>query len=174
MNLTATNLWKGQQVHPPTKRFIEFLQGKKKDLSKAELERFEATKDNYFLLGSGLYYKTERDRYACPYIPPGALQTQILRHMHDDILAGHTGVARTTDRVLSWYYWEGAKTEIEAYVLKCPCHLNKTAGHACNAELVPLCVRRPFQDLHVDFICQWNQTARKNEFVLNVINWYTK
>ena len=174
VNLTATNLWEGQLEHSPTKRFIEFLQGEKKNLSKEELGRFEAMKDNYFLLGGGLYYKTKDDRYARPYIPPGALRRQILRHMHDDILAGHTGVARTTDRILSRYYWEGAKTEIETYVLRCPCHLNKTAGRARNAELAPLRVRRPFQDLHVDFVGPWNETTRKNKYVLNVIDRYTK
>ena len=174
LELAAPNLWAAQRKHPPTKKLINFLGGDTHSLSEKEIGRFETIRKNYLLIGEGLYYKSELDRYARPYVPPGPLRQRILNYMHDDVMAGHTGVARTTARILDRYFWENARSEIEKYVLKCPCHLNKTAGRARNAELVPLRVGRPFQDIHIDFIGPWNKTARKNRYVLNVIDRYTK
>ena len=39
--------------------------------------------------------------------------------LHNDIAAGHLGIAKTLQRVRKRFYWPGAKGDVEAWVSSC-------------------------------------------------------
>jgi len=51
---------------------------------------------------------------------PKEERPEILRRSHDEITAGHLGIAKTIARIAEHYYWPGMFRDIAQYVRKCP------------------------------------------------------
>jgi hypothetical protein len=74
--------------------------------------------------------------------------------MHDSPLAGHFGVAKTTELVKRDFYWKSMDKYIHDYVVSCDlCQRNKTARHKPYGLLQPLPIpNHPWKDIGMDFV----------------------
>jgi len=51
----------------------------------------------------------------------------ILQEYHDGVLGGHSGIAKTLDKISSKFYWPHMRSQIREYVLSCTiCQQAKT------------------------------------------------
>lgn len=83
-----------------------------------------------------------------------ALQNEILNLYHDDPLAGHFGIARTSELIRRKFYWKDFVASVKDWVQGCPtCNINKTPRHKPYGKLNPLPIpSRPMKELAMDFI----------------------
>lgn len=108
-------------------------------------------------------------------IVPEKMKKEVLKSLHDDILAGHQGVFRTQARVESRYFWEGMKADIADYVRNCPsCNVNKKLGRKKYQQLQPLKLISPWMTVQMDYIGPLKESRRKNVYILTMIDAFSK
>ena len=84
-----------------------------------------------------------------PYI-----KAEILRHFHDDPLAGHFGVNRTEELIQRQFHWKNMRKEIQEYVRLCAiCQRIVSKRHKPYGQLESLSLpSRPWSEISMDFI----------------------
>lgn len=53
-------------------------------------------------------------------VVPKSLRTEVIRHCHEDITAGHLGIRRTWEKVRRRYFWPEMFSHVTKYVATCP------------------------------------------------------
>lgn len=114
------------------------------------------------------------------YIPEDtALQNEILDLYHDDPLAGHFGIARTSELIRRKFYWNKLTLSVIDWVQGCPvCNENKTPRHKPYGKLQPLPIpSRPMIELAMDFVVGlppvlWN--GSEVDSILVIVDRYSK
>ena len=62
-----------------------------------------------------------------PAFLPKCMILDVLKAGHSSIYAGHPGMNKTKEKILSVYYWPGANTDIDQYIKSCEkCQLGKS------------------------------------------------
>ncbi|XP_058869672.1 uncharacterized protein LOC131720990 [Acipenser ruthenus] len=85
-------------------------------------------------------------------VPPSC-RPEVMRLAHDVPFAGHLGVDKTRDRILTRFYWAGLYTEVAKYVATCPECQRVAPGRMRPAPLVPLpIVSTPFERVAMDIV----------------------
>ena len=82
------------------------------------------------------------------------LRMTIISQYHDSSLAGHGGIAKTTELVSRQYYWPKMRETIKRYVKNCDtCQRSKVVRHAPYGLLQPNEVPdQPWRSITMDFI----------------------
>ena len=111
--------------------------------SARNLENFSLNSDDLLMFNNRIFV---------PHDEP--LRTRILRIFHDDLTAGHFGIAKTLEAVSRTFYWSKLRQFVEDYVKTCEkCSLNKSSRHKPYGELQPLPIPlRPWSSISMDFI----------------------
>ena len=105
------------------------------------------------------------------YIPrEPSLQERVLKEHHDHPLAGHPGVQRTKDLILTKYYWPTIRKDVEAYVKGCDkCQKVKTITSARQTPLQPNeTPQAPWEIISVDIIGPLPESQGKNAILVVV------
>jgi len=78
----------------------------------------------------------------------------IMQEYHDSVVGGHSGVAKTTKRICSQFYWPGMQEIIKDYVLNCVvCQKAKTQTKVLVGLLQPLPIpSQIWEAICMDFI----------------------
>jgi len=75
---------------------------------------------------------------------------------HDQITAGHPGIAKTLQLLMPYYWWPNMKTFVTEYIRSCAtCQMNKVNMHPTYPPLSPITPEenaRPFETITMDFI----------------------
>jgi len=75
---------------------------------------------------------------------------------HNQITAGHPGIAKTLQLLMPYYWWPNMKTFITEYIHGCmTCQINKVNMHPTHPLLAPIMPEenaRPFETIAMDFI----------------------
>jgi transposase InsO family protein len=114
------------------------------------------------------------------YIPnDAALRSVLLQQHHDDPIAGHFGVARTTELLRRKFYWPGMTRDIAEYVATCDtCQLRKVHRHKPYGELQSIPIPAgPGDSISLDFITDLPPSKRNGtvyDAILVVVDRYTK
>jgi len=151
-----------------------FAEQKKKDLARGR-EVGAHDSGTWSTDDRGLLYRNDR-----LYVPRDqAMQQELLRIHHDDLLAGHFGIERTSELLRRKFYWKGMKQDVEDYVSTCAeCQRNKPHRHRPYGNLNSLPIpERPWQEITMDFItglppCEYQ--GRVYDAILVVMDRYTK
>ena len=79
---------------------------------------------------------------------------KLIQEFHSSPLGGHSGYIRTYKRMVSMVYWEGIKSDIQAFVAKCDvCQRNKYQAMSPAGLLQPLPIPHGvWEDISMDFI----------------------
>ena len=108
------------------------------------------TVNDYFIEDDILYHlwtptgRKKKGPFVQLVVPKG-LQLQIMQAAHDDVLAGHLGVAKTYEVIRQRFYWFKMFQDIQRYCRSCPdCARKKTPRTGVRAELIPIPVEGPF------------------------------
>ena len=114
------------------------------------------------------------------YVPEEAsVRAELLKRHHDDPLAGHFGVEKTTELMCRKYFWKSMKADIKEYVNTCDiCQRVKVKRHRPYGELGALPIPKgPWKEITMDFITDLPPSKRKGyvyDAILVVVDRYTK
>jgi Integrase zinc binding domain/Integrase core domain len=109
-------------------------------------------------------------------VVPTAMRPEILRKMHQDLVAGHLGINKTLARVQERYWWPGLGRDVGDFVASCfSCQKLKPGPVPPVGQLQPLPPpKRPFEFVSMDHMGPLARTGRGNQHVLVAIDHLTK
>ena len=108
---------------------------------------------------------------------PKKLRNEVLRLGHEGILAGHLGIKKSSDRILTNFYWPGILGDIRRYCQSCDiCQRTVDKGSVRKAPVqsVPW-VHIPFDKVAIDLIGPLHPvTNRGKRYILTVVDYATR
>ena len=108
---------------------------------------------------------------------PKKLRNEVLRLGHEGILAGHLGIKKSSDRILTIFYWPGIFGDIRNVGQSCDiCQrtVNKGSVRKAPVQSVPW-VHIPFGKVAIDVIGPlYPVTNRGKRYVLTVVDYATR
>ena len=99
---------------------------------------------------------------------PETLVAKVLTSLHDDVTAGHLGIAKSYHLDRSTYYWWGMAKDIRNYFRSChSCQSGKRPPKPTRAPLQALQIlEKPFEKLAVDCIGLLKTTDRGIKYLV--------
>ncbi|XP_056003459.1 uncharacterized protein LOC130046578 [Ostrea edulis] len=108
-------------------------------------------------------------------VVPRELREEVLRLCHDVPASGHQGISRTKARLRERFFWYGMMREVEGFVSTCgPCSRNKHPQRHARAEMIKYHAGAPMERVHLDFLGPLPRTDSGNEYVLVMVDQFTK
>ena len=111
-------------------------------------------------------------------IPSSAasVKAMIFHECHDAPLGGHSGAAKTIERIGRRFSWKNMNEEIRSYVTTCLlCQMNKPSQQLPMGLLQPLpCPDKPWHTVSMDFIVGLPKTREGHDSTIVVIDKLTK
>lgn len=121
--------------------------------------------------------KVDNGKLFCQVLVPKVMRTQVMKLAHDTILAGHLGVRKMTDKILSEFYWPGVKSDIVRYCRSCDlCQKTYPRGKVSKLPIgtMPL-IETPFSRVAVDLIGPIHPPTDKGQrFILTLVDYATR
>ncbi|XP_060070261.1 uncharacterized protein LOC132550238 [Ylistrum balloti] len=110
-------------------------------------------------------------------VVPAKYRDIVMRLAHDSMMSGHLAAKKTTNRVLSEFFWPGIQAEVIRFCRSCDiCQRTFPKGRVPKAPLgdMPL-IDTPFKRIAVDLIGPLEPaTDRGNRFILTVVDYATR
>lgn len=157
-----------QSADPEIQRMVEIL----KD---PESDNVVEIKNNFTVKNGKLYRMLKQDeKVELLWVVPKAVRWQILQMNHDK--NGHFGFDKTYDRIKRVYWFKGMRKFIKKYCQSClQCAYNKVPAGPKEGMLHPIeKVSKPFDTLHADHCGPFPMSKKKNQYVLAIIDSFTK
>ena len=108
---------------------------------------------------------------------PKKLRNEVLRLGHEGILAGHLGIKKSSDRILTNFYWPGIFWDIRRFCQSCDiCQriVNKGSMRKAPVQSEPW-VHIPFDKVAIDLIGPlYPVTNRGKRYILTVVDYATR
>ena len=107
---------------------------------------------------------------------PKNLVGEILFSTHNEPLAGHLGLAKTTHKIMSRYFWYIMRKDIEKYVRGCEdCQTRKGTANAKPAGLLhPLSIGLPFDRVGIDLLGPFRRSKKGKKFIIVATDYATR
>lgn len=107
-------------------------------------------------------------------LPQTLHETAIALH-HDLPSSGHQGIQRTKERMREKFAWYGLSKDVANYVSGCAtCNQNKKSSRLGKRSMMEYQAGAPMERVHVDFLGPLPRTAQGNEYVLMVVDQFSK
>ena len=123
------------------------------------------------------YKRPEDGVFLRQVLVPKKLRDEVLRLGHDGILAGHLGIKKSGDRIITNFYWPGIMGDIRRYCQSCDiCQRTVDKGSVRRAPVqsVPW-VHIPFDKVAIDLIGPLHPvTNRGKRYILTVVDYATR
>ena len=132
-----------------------------------------------FLLKKEILYRrvSENEKVKDQLVVPNAYREQVMRLGHDSIMSGHLGISKTSDKVLSQFYWPGVTADIYRYCKSCDvCQRTCDKGRVTKVPLgrMPL-IDTPFKRVAVDIVGPISPVSRNgNRYILTLVDYATR
>jgi len=108
---------------------------------------------------------------------PKELRQIVLGIAHDSVMSGHEGINKTTDRVMSNFWWPGIRDEVTRYCRSCDvCQRTIPKGRVSKAPLqkMPI-IGVPFQRNGVDLVGPIIPASSSGKrYILTVVDYATR
>ena len=108
---------------------------------------------------------------------PKKLRNEVLRLGHEGILAGHLGIKKSSDRILTNFYWLGILGDIRRYCQSCDiCQRTVDKGSVRKSPVQSVSwVHIPFDKVAIDLIGPLHPvTNRGKRYILTVVDYATR
>ena len=106
---------------------------------------------------------------------PKSLVNEVLSLCHDNICAGHPGIARTLVLVRRAFYWYSQRRDVVSYVKSCAiCIQTKSPSRKARAPMEAFQAGNPMERVHIDMIGPFPLSKDGNRYVLMVIDQFTR
>lgn len=133
-------------------------------------------------------FKIENNKvYKCLKIPKGGefkwklvipthRRNNLIKDCHDNVISGHGGVNKTTQRIKTRFFWPGMNKNIRDYVRSCEVcqtckHSNQTLRHEIGEPKQP---KLPWEMLSLDFIGPLPRSKKGNTMLLVILDVFSK
>ena len=132
------------------------------------------SKEEFHIIGNLLYHQRPDGSEKDLVIPQGLKQTA-LELNHDLPSSGHQGGDRTKARIKEKIFWYGLGKYVTQFVAMCPtCNQNKKATTYGRGPMQEYQAGAPMERVHLDFLGPLPKTPRGNEYVLMMVDQFTK
>ena len=119
-----------------------------------ELERDESEKTlkhDSCIIENGVLYRrskhTNPEDHAMQLLVPMPFRRHVLEVAHSNSLDGHFGIRKTTDKILSEFFWPSVIKEVKSYVRNCEeCQRRTSSKEVINRELIGKVRKKGGQD----------------------------
>ena len=134
------------------------------------------SKSNLLLRISNIKEFDENDGNRLLVCVPKSYKVQVLTRCHDLPAGGaHMGRFKTYDRIKRLYYWKNMRDDINRWVNTCKvCQQVKNPKVSSQRKMEFIMAKRPFQIVSIDLMGPFNNTPRGNEYVMSVVDIFTK
>lgn len=139
--------------------------------------------ESWFTKQGGLLYrcfqspKVEHGKIFKQLVVPEQYRKIVLKVAHDSIMAGHLAVKKTTDRVMTNFYWPGIQSHVIRYCRSCAvCQKTVSKGKVSKVPLgyMPL-IDTPFERVAVDLVGPiFPATERGHRYILTLVDYSTR
>jgi hypothetical protein len=147
------------------------LEEQEKELG--DLDEHVKTHDRYLRDEDGLLCR-EGPVKTSVYIPK-SLRGQVLDYMHGSTISGHYGVAKTSRRVSSRFWWPKFRTDVEQSVKKClVCELARASPPRRQGRMVEYHPTRRFEMVAIDVMEVSPKSERGNTKVVVIGDTFTR
>ena len=141
-------------------------------------EKYPSFKVEGTVLYKHIFSKLELDGNITNWkiVVPKAHRSDIVKKYHDPETSGHFGLSKTLSRILDLYYWPNMRKNVYRYIRKCNiCAASKTSKLP-QAGLMGKYrdINFPFQLISADLIGPYPRSVNGNQYVLVVVDWFTK
>ncbi len=136
-----------------------------------------------YLIKDGLIYrefqspKVENGKIFNQLVVPTALRAQVLKLSHDSLFAGHLGVKKMSEKVLTHFFWPGLHSEIMRYCRSCDvCQKTCPKGKVSKVPIgtMPI-IDTPFKRVGVDLVGPIHpRTEKGNKYMLTLVDYATR
>lgn len=180
-------------------RFMVVADALSRSVNSVEVENFKESKDPWYIklfenvkkfsdeiehykLENNILYKhcntvsRFHDHSKWRVVVPKENRTNILKICHDDVLSAHMGYHKTLNRVKRIYTWPALDADVRKYVAACEtCKASKSSNRIQVAPMgEPRKTTRPWQMIHLDFICPLPRSKRGYVHLLVVVDSFSK
>jgi hypothetical protein len=106
---------------------------------------------------------------------PASLVTDALTEAHRELLTGHDGIYKMTERLMQCFYWPGMDSDIAAHLKSCHrCQLRCCDYRPLPTLIAPLPLpTEPGQQVHADLFGPLNTSDKGKMFILCVTDAFT-
>ena len=166
---------RAQETDPTLNRIRELTK-----ISDEKCTRFGTSR---FLIQDDLIYrefhspKYDHDETILQLIVPQKFRNHVMKLAHESILGGHQGAKKTSDKVLSNFFWPGIHAEILRYCRSCDiCQRTITKGRVTKVPLgkMPL-IDVPFKRIAIDIVGPIHpKTGSGNRYILTLVDYATR
>ena len=169
----------------------EILESQRKDITlhriRELVESSEERKNRYgtsrFLYQDGLIFRefhSPKLDYGDTYhqlVVPQKFRAYVMKLAHESVLGGHQGPKKTTDKVLSNFFWPGIHSDILRFCRSCDiCQRTISKGRIFKVPLgsMPI-IDAPFQRIAIDIVGPIQpMTERGNRYILTLVDYATR
>ncbi|XP_063971781.1 uncharacterized protein LOC135159725 [Lytechinus pictus] len=120
---------------------------------------------------------TDPDSVIKQVVVPSEYRKQVMHMAHENLLGGHQGAKKTTEKILTNFFWPGISSDVTRYVRSCDvCQRTLAKGRVTKVPLgkMPL-IEVPFERIAVDIVGPIHpMTDNKNRYILTVIDYATR
>ena len=97
----------------------------------------------YHLFSPSTTYRRQETR--CQLVIPRNLIDEVLTSMHDDVFAGHLGIAKFYDKIRQRYFCQGIYKDITHWIETCKdCASKKSSNYTATVPMQSIPVEGPF------------------------------
>ena len=110
-------------------------------------------------------------------VVPENLRNQVIELAHSSLMGGHMGIRKTSDRILSNFYWPGLNDDVARFCRICDiCQKTESKGKTAKVALqkMPL-IDTPFKRVAVDLIDPIFPSSEKGyRYILSMVDYATR
>ena len=121
--------------------------------------------------------KVNDDHIITQVVVPKQYRKQVMQMAHENLLGGHQGAKKTTEKILTNFFWPGINSDITRYCRSCDvCQRTLSKGRVTKVPLgkMPL-IEVPFERIAVDIVGPIHPvTDQKNRYILTVVDYATR
>lgn len=108
-------------------------------------------------------------------VVPKARQAEVLKDLHDGVLAGHLGVEKMLARLKERFYWPGHFNDVQDWCRNCAiCTSRKTPAPKARAPLQSIKTGYPLQMVATDILGPFPESPAGNNYILVVADYFTR
>ena len=175
-DVTPGEIRSSQEVDPSLR--------KAREMATQEEEKSEKTgRNSRFFFDDGMLFREfysprfEQGNHITQLVVPTKYRKHVMKLAHEGILGGHQGARRTTDKVLTNFFWPGINADVMRYCRSCDvCQRTIPKGRVGKVPLgtMPL-IETPFQRVAVDIVGPIHPTTEKgNRYIVTVMDYATR
>ena len=170
-----------QSKDPDLAQLVNYLQTGKLPGNSSDDRKVLAKADQYVLQDGILYHlfspstPYRRQETRCQLVIPRNLIDEVLTSMHDDVVAGHLGIAKTYDKIRQRYFWQGMYKDITHWIETCKdCASKKSPKRTATAPMQSIPVEGPFDRVCVDVLGPLPASEQGNRYIVVFTDSLTK